>query len=163
MLLNTLPPLTKNVTCALTGHRVLSSSFDRNLVKAELKSIAKKGYEYFLDGMALGFDSECFRVLEELRAEGENIKIVAVVPCSDQSAKFTLAQKVEYDRMLKSADLVVAEEKTYYEGCMFARNDFLVDNASIVVAGWRGVKTGGTYYTLSRAEKTGVKAIIVPV
>lgn len=157
MLINTLPPLIKNVTCAVTGHRVLSRGFDREKLKAELKSIIDDGYEYFLIGMAVGFDSECFAALEELRTAGEKIKIVAVVPCGDQSAKFRQKDKAAYAEMLKNADITVKETAPYFDGCMLARNDFLVENSSLLFAGWRGVKAGGTYYTVKKAEKAGVR------
>ena len=112
MLINTLPPLIKNVTCAITGHRILCKDFDREKLYEELSDIVDDGYEYFLDGMALGFDSECFRALERIRGDGKPVKIVAVIPCSGQSEKFSLKDKTEYDRMINSADLVVKEGKT---------------------------------------------------
>ena len=64
MIENSLPPLIKNVTCAVTGHRNIPDDLDFNAVVEELKNIVSHGYEYFLDGLALGFDSVCFRALE---------------------------------------------------------------------------------------------------
>ena len=39
------------------------------------------------------------------------------------------------------------------------RNDFLVDNATVVVAWWDGVPRGGTAYTLRRARHAGCRVI----
>lgn len=156
MLINTLPPLTRNVTCAVTGHRILSGDFDREKLIKTLDGIIGEGYEYFLDGMALGFDMECFRALEYLRSNGRNIKIIAVTPCSDQAARFPAKARAEYYRMLESADTVIAEPDAYFEGCMLKRNDFLVENSSLVLAGYRNVKRGGTFYTINKAVSLGV-------
>lgn len=154
MLVNTLPPFIKNVTCAISGHRILSKDFDREKLYKKLSETVDDGYEYFLDGMALGFDSECFRALERIRDEdGKNVKIIAVVPCSDQSEKFPAGLKKEYARMLASADFIIKEESPYFEGCMLKRNDFLVENASLLFVNYRGILRGGTYYTLNRATE----------
>lgn len=157
MIENSLPPLIKNVTCAVTGHRDIPDDLDFNAVAEELKKIARSGYEYFLDGLALGFDSVCFRALELLRASGENVKIVGVTPCADQSRNFTKEQKAEYERMKKSADILLEENRTYFRGCMLLRDDFLVNNSSLVFAGYSGIKRGGTYYTIKKAAEKGVE------
>ena len=46
----------------------------------------------------------------------------------------------------------------YYDGCMQARDRFLVDNADVVVSFLRR-KSGGTYYTVNYAATKGVKII----
>ena len=148
--------MVRNKTCAITGHRDLPPDFDYDLLISELKNVAESGYEYFLDGLAIGFDTACFRALETLRRDGVNVKIVGVVPCADQSRSFTTEQKAEYERMKKSADILLCEEKKYFRGCMLARNDFLVDNSSLLFAYYSGMKRGGTYYTVNRALKNGV-------
>ncbi len=156
MIENSLPPLIKTVTCAVTGHRNIPDNLDFNAVVEELKNIVSLGYEYFLDGLALGFDSVCFRALELLRESGEKVKIVGVMPCADQSRNFTKEQKAEYERMKKSADVLLGDTRTYFRGCMLMRNDFLVNNSSLIFAGYSGIKRGGTYYTIKRAAGKGV-------
>ncbi len=156
MFINTLPPLTRNVTCAVTGHRVMRRDFNPSELEKELSDIADDGYEYFLIGMARGFDTECFHALEALREKGKNVKIVAVVPCKDQSARFPAAAKEEYARMLGVADEVIAEPSDYFDGCMLRRNDFLVENCSLLLANYNGIKKGGTYYTVRQAIALGV-------
>ena len=58
--------------------------------------------------------------------------------------------------MLESADTVIAEPDAYFEGCMLKRNNFLVENSSLVLAGYRNVKRGGTFYTINKAVSLGV-------
>lgn len=159
MLIGNLPPLLKNVSCAVTGHRIVGEDFDGAALEVKLKKIASLGYEIFLVGMAIGFDLECFAALKRLREKGENIKICAVIPCSDQSVRFDEQEKKAYNDFIASADYTVKEDKPYYKNCMLVRNDFLVDNSSLLLAYYDGRKTGGTAYTISRAVKRGVDVV----
>ena len=147
----------KEKTCAFTGHRILREDFDKKLLASVIREVIDLGYDTFLCGMAIGFDSECFRCLEEIRKE-KNIRIVACIPCLSQSYKYNYKQKAEYDRMLKNADekIVVTEEYTPY--CMQKRNAFMVDNSSLIISYLRTEK-GGTFNTVKYAKSKGVKVV----
>ena len=157
MIEHDLPPLIKNVTCSVTGHRVLTNDFDRNALDEKFGEIISRGYEYFLIGMALGFDTECFFSLLRLKDKGADVKTVAVLPCSDQAKKFSEEDGKNYNFLLSKADFVAAEPRTYFKNCMLIRNNFLVENSSLLLAYYDGEKKeGGTYYTVKKAEKLGV-------
>ena len=147
----------KEKTCAVTGHRVLGEDFDDRLLRSVFLTLINMGYNTFLCGMALGFDSVCFKVLEKIR-EDIDIKIIACIPCKTQSYKYSYKQKKEYERMLSVSDekIVLSEEYTPY--CMQKRNMFMVDNCSVLVSYLR-INRGGTFNTMSYAEKTGVKIV----
>ena len=58
----------KNKTIAVTGHRTLPNDLDQErLEKGFYYFIDEKGYDNFLIGMAVGFDSLCFSILEKIR------------------------------------------------------------------------------------------------
>ncbi len=144
--------------CSVTGHRIMEKNIERVPLKETfLKLIKEGGYNTFLIGMALGFDTLCFQVLEKIR-ESEKIKLIACVPCKSQSEKFTFVQKEEYDRMIESADEVVLISEEYTEDCMRKRNEFLVDNSSVIVSYLRR-EFGGTKQTVSYARKKGISII----
>lgn len=147
----------KEKTCAVSGHRILDKDFDAKKLKENFLSLINSGYENFLIGMAIGFDSVCFKTLESLRKEYK-IKIIACVPCKNQSEKFSLSQKIEYDRQIKSADEVIILEEKYVNGCMQKRNRFLVDNASVLLC-YLKKEQGGTAYTYNYAIKNNIKTI----
>ncbi len=159
MILNELPLLDKNRTCAVTGHRFLMKDFDEEALYSALEEIIKDGYTVFLIGMALGFDTKCFQTLEKLKKTYPEIKLTAVIPCINQAEKFTSSDKKEYDRMVGSADYKVILEKEYTKKCMFTRNDFLVENSSLLLAYYKGLKRGGTFYTLNRAKNKPIKIV----
>lgn len=156
MIISNLPPLVKNQTCAVTGHRILASNFNEEQLKNDLIKIIEKGYSIFLTGMAQGFDLACFRALAILKKDYPEIKVCAVIPCQDQSKYFSGQEKYDYFELLKTADFVAKEEKPYFKGCMLLRNNYLVENSSLLYAYFNGEKRGGTYYTVKKAREKDV-------
>ena len=146
-------------TCAFTGHRKLSADFDGKKLELIIKKLIVGGYDTFLVGMAVGFDTECFKMLERFR-KTERIKIIACIPCERQDVNFSPEQKAEYRKMLDSADEKVYVSKEYTNTCMFKRNIFMVDNASVLVA-YLNSERGGTFHTVNYAKRNGVKVITV--
>lgn len=135
---------------AVTGHRVLNN-IDKNKLKLLFCSLIEKGYNTFLIGMALGFDKLCFETLVEIRKE-EDIKLIACIPCEKQDLKFSASQKKDYAKMLNEADEKYYVNRDYTNTCMQKRNEFMVDNSSLLVAYLRR-NYGGTYNTVKYAEK----------
>ena len=54
---NMILDLDKKKTVCFTGHRVLEKDFDYKKLEKSLSVLIEKGYENFLIGMALGFDT----------------------------------------------------------------------------------------------------------
>lgn len=146
-------------TCAFTGHRVLYDDFSETLVKKEILSAINDGYDAFLVGMALGFDTECCKLLLSLR-EQYDIKIVACVPCASQPERFNKEQKKTYFDLLSKTDDVKIISEQYTPTCMRKRNEFMVDNSSRLIA-YLKRDYGGTKNTVNYAIKRGIKIIYV--
>lgn len=144
-------------TCAITGHRVLEKGFNKEKVREIFIKLFQAGFDTFLIGMALGFDTECFKILEDLKKENK-IFLIACVPCKTQSYRFTKEQKNEYDRMLSVADEVVLVSEEYSKTCMQKRNQYMVDNCSVLLAYLRR-DFGGTKNTVNYAIKRQVQII----
>ena len=138
-------------TCAITGHRNVNEDLDVIELREVFISLIKKGTDTFLIGMAVGFDTLCFKVLEKLK-EDFQIKLVACVPCINQDRNFTPLQKKVYRDMLKKADVTFYVSTDYTPYCMQKRNMFMVDNSSVLLAYLRDNK-GGTFNTVKYAEK----------
>ena len=136
-------------TCCFSGHRVLGKNFDKNKIIEIVDILIKDGFTTFLCGMALVFDTECFKVLEQFKTTND-IKIVACVPCKNQSERFNKNQKLEYDRMLNVADEVIYIQEKYDVYCMKKRNYYMVDNSCCLVC-YLTRSSGGTYQTVSYA------------
>ena len=146
-------------TCAFTGHRVMEKGFNIEELKDKISKLIGIGYDTFLVGMALGFDTLAFQTLEEFRTKN-NIRIIACIPCLSQSYKFSNADKKEYDRMLKVADERIFVGQEYDKTCMRKRNEFMVNNSSCLIAYVRR-DFGGSVSTVKYAVKKGVLVISV--
>ena len=57
----------KEKACSVTGHRIMSGDIEEKTVYDALYKLAESGINAFLVGMAIGFDTLCFHVLEKIR------------------------------------------------------------------------------------------------
>lgn len=151
------PPAETANACALTGHRELEENFDSaDFKKAIRRLIEQKGVTVFYCGMALGFDMRACAYLLRLKGKFPQVKVVACIPCPQQSDTFPPQAKREYDRLVAHCDEKVVIAEHYSPGCMLARNRYMVDRAAYLIAYLRK-ETGGTAYTVRYAEKKGVE------
>ena len=146
-------------TCAFSGHRNIGFDFNGEKLEKIIKKLIEGGFNTFLVGMAVGFDTECFKILEKLR-KTEKIKIIACIPCERQDYKFSVKQKEEYRKMLLSVDEKIYISKEYTKNCMFKRNMFMVNSASVLVA-YLNSDRGGTFQTVNYAKRQGINIIFV--
>ncbi len=149
----------KRYTMAVTGHRKLGSDISKKTLRLFFEGAIRDGYDTFLVGMALGFDTLCFKVLEEVRKDN-NVRIIACIPCENQDKNFSPLQKKEYKRMIEVADEKIVLSKEYTPYCMHARNRFMVDNCSYLLAYLRE-KKGGTKYTVDYALEKEKRVLII--
>lgn len=149
-------------TCCFTGHRDISAVTYGELA-AKLEPIVlrlyEKGYRYFVCGGALGFDTFAETCLCSLKARGYDLRLVLMLPCRDQCAKWSAFDKQVYARLSSLADEVVVLSEKYYNGCMQARNRAMVDAASVCICYLNSVEHSGTRATVEYARKTGVSVI----
>ena len=73
----------KRFAVAVTGHRTVGIDLEKDQLKREFYNLIEKGYNTFLIGMAVGFDTICFNVLLDIK-KMKDVKIVACVPCRGQ-------------------------------------------------------------------------------
>ena len=181
------------VSIAITGHRPNNKSmggYDYNSSKnlAIKKEIRHKFIELissinddftFYCGGALGVDTFCFQIVEDIKNKKEQkliisdytfvdreINLILAMPFKEQDkAWFKQSDKNELKREQEVADKVVLvdtledykikgyTEDIYYPAKMQKRNQFMVDNSDIVIAVWDGSKKGGTYNCIKYAQK----------
>ena len=145
--------------CAVTGHRVLSSDFSNEELRAALRALAAAGVRTFLCGMALGFDLLCAEEVLLLREELP-VRLVACIPCADQAARYPKFARERYERILDRCDERAVLHERYCDGCMFERNRYMVDRADLLLAYFTG-RRGGTKYTVGYAEKRGIPVYLI--
>jgi uncharacterized phage-like protein YoqJ len=151
----------KDKTCCFTGHRKIppltALGLKRKLEKT-LKEKIEQGYLYFGAGGALGFDTLAAQAVIKLRQSYPDIKLILVLPCENQDARWREQDRELYRDILQKADKVTYVQKDYTYDCMHKRNRRLVDCSSLCIC-YLTERTGGTAYTVDYAHKNGLDVI----
>ena len=147
----------KNITVSFTGHREYRHSADGAL-QEEIRRLYGEGYRIFLCGMARGFDLAAGECVATLRNELPEIRLKCVIPFRGQEQSFSKRDRERHQRLVELADEVIVLADGYHSGAYHARNDFLVENASAMIAYYNGTK-GGTHYTIHRALRRGLRIV----
>jgi len=144
-------------SCAFSGHRRELEEFDAELLERVIKNLILSGVDEFYCGMAMGFDLVAAESVLALKRKYP-VKLVACIPCEGQSDAYSEHDKIRYNRILNGCDEQIFINTRYFNGCMQARDRFMVDNSSVLVCFLRK-DDGGTYYTVSYAKKKSLKII----
>ena len=166
------------VVCA-TGHRLSGFSwYNKNgntlynennpecikiksLLMQELEKLILTGYDYFISGMALGFDIWFAEAILELKKKYPHIKLIGALPCRNQTERWTDQKQIDrYNYLITQLDDVRCIYDIYEDGCLLERNRFMINNSSLVIALFNGL-SGGTKSTIDYAKKQGKEIIII--
>lgn len=151
----------KKLSCSFTGHRKIEKETylqTKARLEAEIASLVRKGYLYFYNGGALGFDTMAAIEVLRQRKTYPQIKLVMALPHRGQEEKWTRVDKEIYHEILKRADQTVYLNERYHAACMFERNRYLVDHSDVCIA-YLTRHSGGTAYTVHYAQKRGLEII----
>ena len=150
-------------TICFTGHRRLEAHEARSIelqLDQLLPSCYDKGYRVFLTGGALGFDMLAAEAVDRLKHDHPDVKLILVLPCADQSCRWTEADCRRYERILYTADEIRVLSPAYYKGCMMNRNQHMVDHSSLCLCYLNKFK-GGTVSTVAYAMRVKVPILNV--
>lgn len=109
-----------------------------------------------ITGMALGFDTVAALVTLKLKKEFPDLFFLqCAIPCKGQEIKWSKKDQESYHNILKQADeVVMVSNESYTNGCMQKRNEFMVDQAHVILSSWNGEKSG-TGNCIKYAKKLG--------
>ena len=155
--------------CCFTGYRPEKFGFKlqdsdplyRKLLErltAAVNDRIESGCTNFYTGMARGFDIIAAEYIELIKRFNSKIKLIAVVPFKGQETSWEHEWQDRYNRLLAECNEVVTLYDSYQRGVYHARNRYMVDRSSSVIAYFDG-KSGGTGNTVSYAEDKGLDII----
>ena len=151
-------------TACFTGHRDLPADIIPR-VKSGLASVianvAKEGYDRFICGGALGFDTLAAQAVLEYKKEHPEVRLLIAVPCKTQSNGWSTKDQEIYRQIISEANEVRILAEKYTRGCMQTRNMFMVDRSSLCIAWLTSMNGGGTMNTVKYALKQSVRVINV--
>lgn len=145
--------------CALTGHRILPSDFNKNEVYDKLEELIRSGCDTFFCGMAEGFDLLALDCLKDLKRK-YRIYIEACIPYAGQETHFSAEEKRRYRALLPWCDKQTVFFPAYRNGCFLVRNRYMVDCADGLLA-YCKQKSGGSAYTVNYAREKGKEIIFI--
>lgn len=151
-------------TVCFTGHRVLppeSEAAIRDATEDAARDAIMQGYDTFLVGGALGYDTLAQLTVLRLRRDFPYLRIVMAIPCRDQDARWDERDQRMYRTLCRLSDDRVVLQERYDERCMLARNRFMVEHSSRCIACWSGSVRGGTAYTVRLARRRGLPIVNV--
>ena len=143
------------MVCSFTGHRQIAEHIRSGLIDLIARAIEyaySEGCRDFICGGALGFDTLAAREVIRFRMIHSDVRLILALPCFEQDAMWSEAQKNAYGFTLCAADEVVYTSESYTKDCMAKRNGFLADKADIIIA-YVGRSNSGAAQTVRMAKK----------
>lgn len=150
---------------AMTGHRPSKLNNDYDLTSPLINKIAlqlQKAIEFYkptqmISGMALGIDT----LWAEL-AILEQIPLLAALPCKNHSSKWPQKSVNRYNDILNNllTEIVYVSDKEYDNTCMQKRNEYMVDQADLLIGVWDG-SSGGTGNCIKYAKSKNKQILII--
>ncbi len=139
--------MAKENTCCFTGHRIISVDFDSNTLMRGIEYLIGLGVDTFICGGAMGFDTVCAEAVLRARIAHPHISLHIYAPCCDQSSRWSIKDKLTYERILEKADFVDMPSVPYFDGCMKIRNCKMVDASAYCICYMNNTHsgTGQTY------------------
>ena len=143
--------------CSFTGHRVIPSGEVAHLLELLDRAIHfaySKGIRTFNCGGALGFDTLAARAVLKKREECPDVRLVLILPCTDQARLWNRGDVEVYNSILDSADEKIYVSEEYTRDCMRKRNARLAEECDMLIA-YVGRERSGAGQTVRIAEALG--------
>lgn len=163
------PAKNRDNTCCFSGYRPEKLPWGQNendsrclILKEKLYDIVSavytSGIRHYICGMALGSDTFFCEAVLQFREDHPDLTLEAALPCEDQAARWSEAQRSRYFKLIGQCDVETFVGKKYTPDCMMRRNRYMVDHSSILIAVYDG-RFGGTMHTVGYAKANGLEII----
>ena len=163
----------KDKTCSFTGHRPAKLPWGtretdercmalKGELAARLEGIYQAGYRHFICGMAIGCDMYFAEAVLELKKKHSEITLEAAIPCGTQPDRWAKPMRERYNNLLDRCSMVKVLQIDYSPDCMMRRNEYMVDNSSLLLACFDG-RPGGTMSTILYAQRKGLSVITIDI
>lgn len=160
-------------TCCFTGHRAakLPWRFQENdprciTLKRQIydavDAVYDSGIRHFICGMANGCDMYFGEAVLRLRQTHPEVTLEAAVPYEGQAQSWRPDLRRRWQILFDQSDYQTIVSHSYTPDCMRRRNQYMVDNSSVLIAAYNGAP-GGTMNTLLYAIRNQREVIQIPV
>ena len=151
--------MTKPKVCFFTGHRIIPKAKHAEIeswLRRDILDKINQRITVFITGGALGFDTMAAEQIITLREDYDFIKLCLYLPCKNQDAMWSEANKKRFERIKKLADEVHYITKSEHTpGCMKKRNQAMVDASDFCISYLINSRSGSAQ-TVKMAEAKGI-------
>lgn len=151
----------KNETACFTGHRIIANTDLLRLTPLLDETVEKfvsRGVIHWVSGGAIGFDTLAAQAIIKQREKNPAVKLIMVLPSRDQDARWRESDRQKYRLILDAADDIICLSEHYDDGCMAARNRFLVEHSDVCVAYMKRARSGAGQ-TVRMARECGLTVV----
>jgi len=159
-------------SCAFSGHRPKSFPWKydetdpdcvllKKAIEDQIHQLIDSGVTDFYSGLAQGVDTWSAQIVLAVRKQNPGLRLHCVLPCRDQAESWGPVAQELHQHLQAQAETVICLSEKYHDGCMLARNRYLVDHAAVLLAVYNGSWRGGTAMTVRYARKQGKEIIII--
>lgn len=121
----------------------------KRLVDLAIEELEEIKPAWVLSGMAQGWDTTLAWAAWALK-----IPFAAIIPCANQESRWPREAQERYRELRSYASWEIILAPVYSSSCMEARNRWMVDHATHVLALWNGT-AGGTANCVRYAQQVG--------
>ena len=158
--------------CAFTGYRPQKMPFGfdeedlrcvdfKQRIRFTVEMLVLSGYSHFMTGGALGFDTFAAEAVMGVRRKNPWVTLEVAVPFDEQPDHWTPFARARYDWILNQADIITYISHEYTKGCLFKRNNYLIDNCDLLLAAYDG-QPGGTAQAVAYARSRRREIRFIP-
>ena len=141
------------------NNAVKDSEYDKIIFDKE-KGLVEGCFTRIYTDKNIGFSYDSAEVVIKLKKKYKNIKLFAIIPCKNQSDRWKEEDKIRYNKILEKVDDKRILYEKYNNYCMQKRNEFMVDNSSLIIACFNE-KRGGTQKTINYAKSKDKEVLII--
>lgn len=156
--------LDPKTTCCFTGHRpekLRSGEAEiRTLLREAILDSIEEGYDTFISGMAPGVDLWAAQEVLAVKLSGRDIRLICAVPFPGAEKNRDPAHQSLFRKILEASDAVRYVCQKYKPWCFTARDKWMVEHASMVIAVFNGTR-GGTESTIKYAIEQGRQLVLI--
>lgn len=132
-----------------------------NRIDTAIDDAIDAGITHFFCGGALGTDTWAAEALLAKRQVIESLTLDIIIPFMGQEKRWSEHDQERYKNLLLSANGFVVLQPRYTRDCMMARNRYMVENSSRLIAVYDGDTVGGTWQTIKMAIEKGLTLDII--
>lgn len=132
----------------------------KSIIYKEIYDSYAQGYTNFMSGLARGIDIWAAEMVVDFKHIHPEVRLIGVKPYRNHGETFKGTEKWRFNHIIESCDDIIVISETYNKGCMRARNEYMVEHSSKLIAVVSDFQSG-TGQTINLARKKGLDIKII--